>query len=377
MKSRFNDTDLDLTEDEKTWLVEVQKKEDESNGAFSPDELLIDLNDQLSKDFRPSQIDERLYKQGRGNDLPGLTLAGSWLVDSDSRQVQLAEQVILTIKKSIRENYDDNTFTADDIAKSLAGEFDISASEVGVILGKLNDIGSFWKGARSWEDSNRTGFKAITVEGESVIRQYLGFEDLDSHITNRIERWMDSSRGLTTRTSSRDIGYSPTKDRIDSGMEPLDIFISHSSEDRDAAEALIDLLESALIFPQTGRIRCTSVDGYRLPTGSETGDTIRQEVSDSKVLIALITPNSMTSVYVLFELGARWHSQKPLYPLTSKGAGVTSLDGPLREINAMDGNEEGQVQKFLEDISSELGLKLNKRSRYGRYIDRLIKLGSS
>jgi len=377
MKSRFDDTDLDLTEDEKTWLVEVQKKENESYGPFSPDELLIDLDDQLSKDFRPSQIDERLYKQGRGNDVAGLTLAGSWLVDSDSRQVQLAEQIILTVKKSIKENYGDNTFTADDIAESLAGEFDTSASEVGVILGRLNDIGSFWKGARRWEDSNRTGFKAITVEGESVIRQYLGFKDLDSHITDRLKRWLDSPRGRITRTPHKDTAYSSTRDGINSDTEPPDIFISHSSEDKDAAEALIDLLESALSFPHTDRIRCTSVDGYRLPTGSDTGETIRQEVSNSKVLIALITPNSMTSVYVLFELGARWHSRKPLYPLTSKGAGVASLDGPLGEINAMDGNEEGQVQRFLEDVSSKLDLRLNRRSKYGKYIDRFVDLGSS
>jgi hypothetical protein len=50
----------------------------------------------------------------------------------------------------------------------------------------------------------------------------------------------------------------------------LDIFISHSGKDEKLAAALIDLIIAATNVPH-GRIRCTSVDGYRLPGGANPG----------------------------------------------------------------------------------------------------------
>ena len=58
----------------------------------------------------------------------------------------------------------------------------------------------------------------------------------------------------------------------------IQLFISHSSADVDVAAALIDLLRSALNLPATA-IRCTSVDGYRLPGGADTNAQLRREVN--------------------------------------------------------------------------------------------------
>jgi len=49
--------------------------------------------------------------------------------------------------------------------------------------------------------------------------------------------------------------------------EGLLVFISHSRKDVDLATALIDLLRDGLGL-RTNQIRCSSVDGYRLPVGS-------------------------------------------------------------------------------------------------------------
>jgi hypothetical protein len=50
----------------------------------------------------------------------------------------------------------------------------------------------------------------------------------------------------------------------------LSIFISHSSKDGDLALALIELLKAGLALA-ADQIRCSSVDGYRLPVGVNTG----------------------------------------------------------------------------------------------------------
>ena len=88
------------------------------------------------------------------------------------------------------------------------------------------------------------------------------------------------------------------------------LFISHSSKDLEVVRALIYLFRSALaISPE--EIRCTSLEGYRLPAGASVDEKLRQEVHEAKVFIGLISYNSLQSIYVVFELGARWGAGKP------------------------------------------------------------------
>src|SRR5262249_15975316 len=75
-------------------------------------------------------------------------------------------------------------------------------------------------------------------------------------------------------------------------------FVSHSSADREVAAALIDLLRDALALPPE-QIRCTSVDGYRLPSGANTNEQLRAEIHETEIFVALLTEASIGSTYVL------------------------------------------------------------------------------
>src|SRR6267154_5299522 len=57
----------------------------------------------------------------------------------------------------------------------------------------------------------------------------------------------------------------------------LDLFISHSSRDKQLAKALIKFLCTALAIPHD-RARCTSVDGYKLSGGAKTESELRKEI---------------------------------------------------------------------------------------------------
>jgi len=122
------------------------------------------------------------------------------------------------------------------------------------------------------------------------------------------------------------------------------IFISHSSADVDVAEALTDLLERAFHLGRES-IRCTSVIGYSLPTGARIDDQLRFEIEQSEVLIALITETSLSSTYVLFELGARWVLRKPLFPLLAKGLRGADLKEPLKALAAATCDKRGDRVK--------------------------------
>jgi hypothetical protein len=134
------------------------------------------------------------------------------------------------------------------------------------------------------------------------------------------------------------------------------ILISHSGADLDLATALVEFLQVGLM---TNRIRCSSVDGYRLPAGVKTEDHLRHEVNSAEVLIGLITPNSLASHYVMFELGARWGANKFMIPLL---AGVTASDirGPLSFLNALSAHNDSQLLQLLTDTGKILKMTVQR-----------------
>jgi hypothetical protein len=142
----------------------------------------------------------------------------------------------------------------------------------------------------------------------------------------------------------------------------IQVLISHSSKDAALAQALIDLLRSGLGLLAT-QIRCSSVDGYRLPAGVNTSDQLRKEIKTAKVLIGLLTPNSLSSTYVLFELGARWGAGSFMIPLL---AGITAeeMRGPHAVLNALSCETEGQLIQLVEDVAKELNADAQSVAAY-------------
>lgn len=173
----------------------------------------------------------------------------------------------------------------------------------------------------------------------------------------------------------RTLSQSSTCNQGSHPMQEIDVFISHSSNDADMASALIELIRSALSL-DASRIRCTTVDGYRLPTGASTDHSLRIEIHGSKAFIALITPVSIESTYVLFELGARWGAEKPLLPLIARGATSKELKGPLGAINALSCDELPQMHQFIEDLSQVLSITPQKPAVYTRHIDKVLEESS-
>lgn len=156
-----------------------------------------------------------------------------------------------------------------------------------------------------------------------------------------------------------------------SGNTNLDVFISHSSKDADVAEILIELIRAALDIPHE-RIRCTSVDGYRLPGGVSTDEQIKAEVRQSTCFIALLTPFSLASSYVLFELGARWGAKLPLFTVLARGSQAKDLGAPLSSLNALSCYTASQLHQVLGDLGNTLTKNTNSPATYEKYIQQLV-----
>src|SRR3954454_3086519 len=99
---------------------------------------------------------------------------------------------------------------------------------------------------------------------------------------------------------------------------PIRLFISHAHRDVDIAQRLVTALDEAMAVPN-GAIRCTSLPGYKLDLGAMPPDVLRKELASADCVVAILTPYSLASQWVLFELGATWSQAKQVIPLLGGG----------------------------------------------------------
>ena len=126
-----------------------------------------------------------------------------------------------------------------------------------------------------------------------------------------------------TTTSADSIGTAPL---------PVRVFVSHSHRDKDIVEPLVELLQR--VFRLTpGAIRATSVDGAQLSVGSDVRATIVDDLREAEVTIAVVTPASLESTYVQFELAARSAAQQLIMPVVVPGVFAEQLPPQLRGLH--------------------------------------------
>lgn len=156
----------------------------------------------------------------------------------------------------------------------------------------------------------------------------------------------------------------------------IKLFISHSSKDQELVEKLTELVKNALRL-SSSEIRCTTIDGYRLSGGANTNEQIKREVRDTKAFIGLISFAATDSMYVLFELGARWGSDKHLLPLLAPGVSHDILKGPLSELNALSCGNSSQLHQLVNDLAEILEIESEPPQAYQRYIDGILAIPPS
>lgn len=143
---------------------------------------------------------------------------------------------------------------------------------------------------------------------------------------------------------------------------PPRIFISHRHKDRERARRLIELLRSAFhVRPRD--IRCTSVPGYKLAVGSQSAESLQNDINGSEIVMGLIGPDTSESDYVLFELGASWGLRKPTFPLRVAGATFRHVPEVLREKSSLLLEDVTQCLQLVEDVGRVSSLARKVASR--------------
>lgn len=168
-------------------------------------------------------------------------------------------------------------------------------------------------------------------------------------------------------------GTESTEDKPQANSKNLKLFISHSSRDKELVNAFVSVLRSALML-EIRQIRCTSVDGLRLPFGANIDAQVRADVLAAEAFVGIISTRSLSSLYVTFELGARWGSGKYLAPVLAPGSSAAMLEGPLAGTNAVCMDNAADIQQFIEELAQTLGITPQPSSGYQNQLYKLSKM---
>lgn len=115
----------------------------------------------------------------------------------------------------------------------------------------------------------------------------------------------------------------------ESDERPAKVFISHSSEDKAFAKALLNLLK-AIGIEKRESITCTSEGGYGIKVGRDWDKELKRCFTDYRVYVIIIHSSHLyTSPVSLNEMGAAWVQECPIFSFLVKGFMESSMEGVL------------------------------------------------
>jgi hypothetical protein len=111
-----------------------------------------------------------------------------------------------------------------------------------------------------------------------------------------------------------------------------DVFISFIHEEKDVAKAVQTYLRQRFGEHQ---IAFLSADSWQMHAGEIWLDRIRQELSNAKVVILMLTQRSVNRPWVNFEAGAAWMKGTPIIPVCFGDLSKERLSIPYSGIQAL------------------------------------------
>lgn len=151
-----------------------------------------------------------------------------------------------------------------------------------------------------------------------------------------------------------------------------DIFISHAAKDKVLADALVDLLQLGLNV-SSGDIFCSSLEGMGIPSGVDFISYIKDQIQSPEVVVALITPNYLTSQFCMGELGAAWAMSHRMFPLVAPSLTYREVKGVLAGTQLTRINYPEELSDLRDNLIDVLNLSGVRSSRWEKKRDQFLK----
>lgn len=138
-------------------------------------------------------------------------------------------------------------------------------------------------------------------------------------------------------------------------LEPVSsLFVSHATADSELVEQFVDVILRGCGLTEAD-IFVSSIPGMDIPAGSDLLATVRAEVTDTTLVLALITLTYPTRPVCLAELGAAWGVAGKLLPVLVPGIDRAHLDGVLTGMKLDYLDQEQTLDHIAKRIETETG----------------------
>ncbi|CAM4511680.1 toll/interleukin-1 receptor domain-containing protein [Corallococcus exiguus] len=132
-------------------------------------------------------------------------------------------------------------------------------------------------------------------------------------------------------------------------VTPEPVFISHSSVDGAMANYFVEQLLVAGAGLSASQIFCTSAASSPISAGTNFNPRIRQAISHSRIVIALVSRNYYRSPFCMSELGAAWAAEK-LLPILVPPVDFGDLEGVLHGVHCLRLEDERKIFEIYDRL---------------------------
>jgi hypothetical protein len=109
-----------------------------------------------------------------------------------------------------------------------------------------------------------------------------------------------------------------------------DLFISHVHEDAEVAKALLDFLKESKLEA------FLSSDNWQIHAGEKWFERITAELNAAKLVILLLSDQSVKRPWINFEAGWAWATHKTIIPLCIGGLNKGAMPRPYSDLQGLD-----------------------------------------
>ncbi len=195
------------------------------------------------------------------------------------------------------------------IVHELGSMRETNGMAINVVYYVHEDVSKFRKSINTWQLTSKEVLISAFDETHRYVQAFektftkknVGF-DYKSEFEAEVNEGLSVLEGIHETLA---MGLDKVKPQGDAIAKPPMVFISHSSKDKDFAEALVVLLEDLGFDKST--LFCSSIDGYGIGLSEDIFETLRGLFQDHDLFVMFIhSPRYYKSPMSLNEMGAAW-----------------------------------------------------------------------
>jgi len=150
------------------------------------------------------------------------------------------------------------------------------------------------------------------------------------------------------------------------------IFVSHAVADKEIADKVVDLLNTAMGIQVQNDVFCSSLEGLKIPAGMDFKHFIKAQIQEPKIVILLISQNYLASQFCLAEVGASWAMSHRIIPILVPPIKYDDMKAVLAGVHALKIEDSADWNECLEIVKSVLAINPNT-NRWERKRDEKIE----